>query len=74
MNAIWRSQGAAEYEGTPESGILADANGNTMPDSLLAWHPATNLFAIWVQDQYSDKLNMRETVMGGHSAEVRAKM
>lgn len=36
MNAVWRSQGAAEYEGVPDTDIMADANGNTMPESLLA--------------------------------------
>ena len=74
MNAVWRSQGAAEYEGAPETGILADANGNTMPESLLAWHPANNLFVPWVREQYQGKWDMRQTVMAGHSAEVRAKM
>lgn len=73
MNNVWRSQGAAEYEGANAS-ILADAAGNTMPDSLLAWHPAMTLFDGWVRDAYNGTLDMRETVMNGHSPEVRAKM
>lgn len=74
MNAVWRSQGAAEYEGSTDTGILADAIGNTMPESLLAWHPADRVFERWVQEQYQGKWDMRETVMRGHSDEVRAKM
>ncbi|KAM3441685.1 hypothetical protein MY4824_001463 [Beauveria thailandica] len=74
MNAVWRSQGAAEYEGASDSPLLADANGNTMPESLLAWHPANSLFREWVQDQYQGRWDMRDTVMAGHSDEVRAKM
>ncbi|KAL2760695.1 hypothetical protein ACRALDRAFT_1078690 [Sodiomyces alcalophilus JCM 7366] len=74
MNAVWRSQGAAEYEGASDAPIMADARGNTMPESLLAWHPANSLFQAWVQDQYAGKWDMRETVLRGHSAEVRAKM
>lgn len=72
MNAIWRAIGAAEYEGTPDSGILDDANGNTMPQNLLSWHPASALFKPWVRT--SGKLDCRETVMAAHSADVRAKM
>ena len=75
MNAVWRSQGAAEYEGASTAPIMADARGNTMPESLLAWHPSNHLFQKWVQDQYGENSwDMRETVMKGHSAEVRAKM
>jgi asparagine synthase (glutamine-hydrolysing) len=75
MNAVWRSQGAAEYEGASTAPIMADARGNTMPESLLAWHPSNHLFQNWVQDQYGESSwDMRETVMKGHSAEVRAKM
>ncbi|RYO99265.1 hypothetical protein DL763_001629 [Monosporascus cannonballus] len=74
MNAVWRSQGAAEYEGASDAPIMADARGNTMPESLLAWHPSNNLFQKWVQEQYGGKWDMRETVLKGHSAEVRAKM
>ncbi|KAM3564374.1 hypothetical protein ARSEF4850_001884 [Beauveria asiatica] len=74
MNAVWRSQGAAEYEGASDSPLLADANGNTMPESLLAWHPANSLFRERVQDQYQGRWDMRDAVMAGHSDEVRAKM
>ncbi|KAI9151327.1 Amidase chyE [Paramyrothecium foliicola] len=74
MNAVWHSQGATEYEGKSAAAIMRDAAGNTMPESLLAWHPANKLFQGWVQDLYQGKWDMRETVMKGHSAEVREKM
>lgn len=74
MNAVWRTQGAAEYEGAAGSGVLADVNGNTMPESLLAWHPADGLFQPWVRRQYGGRWDMRDTVMAAHSADVRAKM
>ncbi|KAM4056658.1 asparagine synthase domain-containing protein [Hirsutella rhossiliensis] len=72
--ALLRSQGAAVYEDMADAGVLADANKNTMPNSLLAWHPANSLFLDWVQVQYQGKRDMRDTVMAAHSSEVREKM
>ena len=61
------------FEDLPASDVLADANGNGMPQTLLAWHPTTKLFAPWVREHYQD-LDCRKTVMASHSPEVRARM
>lgn len=75
MNAIWRAIGADVYEGAPDGSLLADVNGNTMPQNLLSWHPSVGLFAPWVYGQYSgSSLDCRQTVMAAHSADVRDKM
>ncbi|GKT47552.1 amidase chyE [Colletotrichum spaethianum] len=75
MNAIWRAIGADVYESTADSAnLLADVNGNTMPQNLLSWHPSMGLFAPWVHDRYKFKLDCRRTVMAAHSTDVRDKM
>ncbi|KAF9881754.1 hypothetical protein CkaCkLH20_00900 [Colletotrichum karsti] len=75
MNAIWRAIGADVYESAPsDGGLLADVNGNTMPQNLLSWHPSMSLFAPWVREGYKGQLDCRQTVMASHSPEVRAKM
>ncbi|KAI9147089.1 Amidase chyE [Paramyrothecium foliicola] len=74
MGKVWQSQGATEYEGDSGLDIHAYCNGNTMPDNLLAWHPANSLFQQWVQDQYTEMWDMRRTVMNAHQPDVREKM
>lgn len=74
LMALLRSQGAAVYDDTADAGLFPDINGNTMPNSLLAWHPADDLFLDWAQYKHRGELDIRETVMSPHSAEVRRKM
>ncbi|KKP07697.1 asparagine synthase [Trichoderma harzianum] len=75
MDAIWRSIGAATYEGTADSNnLLKDTNGNAMPNNLLAWHPTIGLFSSWVRNQYGEQLDCRATLMSSYPADVRDKM
>lgn len=75
MNAIWRSIGAATYEGSTDSkNLLKDVNGNTMPNNILAWHPSIGLFSSWVRNSYGEQLDCRETLMSSYPPDVREKM
>lgn len=56
-----------------DKSVLDRVNGNTMPDSLLAWHPHTSLFSQWVRDQYVSGLDMRQTLLDAHSPNVLEK-
>ena len=73
MKTIFRNIGATEHEELPDGDALADVKGSTMPETLLAWHPTTGLFAPWVREQHRG-LDFRDTVMASHSPEVQAKM
>lgn len=73
MRQIFRNIGADGHDGLSDNAALADANGVVMPETLLAWHPKTSLFAPWVRKHYQG-LDCRSTVMKSHSPEVRAKM
>ncbi len=71
--SIFRKVGANVKDEQPDSVLLEDANGNGMPETLLAWHPTTGLFAPWVRERYGG-IDCRETVMASLSPTVRAKM
>ncbi|KYK57106.1 asparagine synthetase [Drechmeria coniospora] len=67
-HAVWRSQAESETAG------LGDARGSSMPDGLLAWQPAKEVYARWVRDQHGGEWDSRRTLVAAHSEEVREKM
>ncbi|KAF2839927.1 glutamine-hydrolyzing asparagine synthase [Patellaria atrata CBS 101060] len=72
MKMIFRNIGGTAHD-LARSEAMADANGTTMPETLLVWHPKTSLFAPWIRKQY-EGIDCRETVMASHPPDVRAKM
>lgn len=77
MKAIWRAQGATEFGSKGQDGsseVETYANGNTMPESLLALQPGSHVYSGWVKDQYPGHWDMRSTVMQSHAPDIRAKM
>ncbi|KAL2192302.1 hypothetical protein P885DRAFT_82341 [Corynascus similis CBS 632.67] len=73
MRAIWRNNGANQYDGRPDHPSLADANARGMAETVLAWHPTQGLFAPWVRSKVRE-LDCRTTVMSSYPTSVRANM
>ncbi|KAF2690582.1 glutamine-hydrolyzing asparagine synthase [Lentithecium fluviatile CBS 122367] len=67
MKAIWRNIGAnGDGDG--------DQEGGNFSDSLLAWHPKTDLFAPWVHSNGYTSVDCRKVITDSYPSDVREKM
>jgi asparagine synthase (glutamine-hydrolysing) len=73
MKGIWKKSGATAYDDRPAIASIAGVGATDMSDNLLAWHPATSIFAPWLQNLQSDD-DCRRTVLSSYPDDVQSKM